>query len=561
MHGFDSPKELMRERTDISRDAYADPKRREAFKKLMESEGVVSGFEFQLTRKDGEQIWVSVNARVVRDAQGRTLYYEGTALDITEQKRAQENLQASEERYRDLVENSHEFIGTHDLNGLILSANQAGAVALGVKLEELVGHNICDFMAPEFDPQFDKYMKKVLTHGGTRDLMVIVTSSGERRIWEYYNSLRTEGVAEPIVRGIARDITEQRLAEKALRESEERYRELFENSRDAIYVHDLGGRYVSVNRAAELLSGFDRQEILGKHYSNFIAPRNLKNARESFCRKLDAPVETNYEAEVVCKNGHRIPVEISSRMIYREGHPVGVQGIARDITERRRAQQTLQNYSRRLLEVQEAERQNLSRELHDEIGQVLTAIRINLEWMRRSNLAVPEALPRIDDSIDAVDDAVKRVRELALELRPSLLDDLGLASALRWYVDRFAVRTGIDAQFAGDTQGTNHIPHEIETAAFRIVQEALTNVARHSFATRVSIDISQPKAKLHLEVSDNGIGFDPDAILNGKKSATALGLRGMQERALAVNGDINIISQPRAGTQILLTVPLKKTSR
>ena len=219
-------------------------------------------------------------------------------------------------------------------------------------------------------------------------------------------------VAEPKYREMFENIQAQ------LKASEERYRELFENSRDAIYVHDLGGRYISVNRAAELLSGFDRQEILGRHYSNFIAPRNLKNARESFCRKLDAPVETIYEAEVVCKNGHRIPVEISSRMIYHEGHAVGVQGIARDITERKRSQQTLQDYSRRLMEVQEAERQNLSRELHDEIGQALTAIRINLEWIRRSIKTAPEALPRIDESIEAVDDAVRRVRELALQLRP-----------------------------------------------------------------------------------------------------------------------------------------------
>ena len=561
MHGFDSPEELMRERTDISRDAYADPNRRETFKKLMESEGVVSGFEFQLTRKDGERIWVSVNARVVRDAQGRTMYYEGTGLDITEQKRAQEKLRASEERYRDLVENSHELIGTHDLRGLILSANPATAAALGLPLDGVVGKNILDFLAPEFAEGFHENMERVKADGGSRGLMVMITSSGERRIWEFYNSLRSDGIAEPIVRGIARDITEQRLSQKALRESEERYRELFENSRDAIYVHDLGGRYVSVNRAAELLSGFDRQEILGKHYSNFISPGNLKNARENFCRKLDAPVETSYEAEVVCKNGHRIPVEISSRMIYRDGDPIGVQGIARDITERKRAQQALQNYSRRLMEVQEAERQNLSRELHDEIGQALTAIRINLEWIRRFNIAAPEALPRVDESIDAVDDAVKRVRELALELRPSLLDDLGLASALRWYVDRFAVRTGINARVVGDIPRTDHIPHEIETAAFRIVQEALTNVARHSFATRVSVDISQSNRELHLEVYDNGIGFDSDAVLNGHSAAAALGLRGMQERALAVNGDINIVSQPRAGTHILLGVPLANKIR
>ena len=248
-------------------------------------------------------------------------------------------------------------------------------------------------------------------------------------------------------------------------------------------------------------------------------------------------------------------------MIYHEGHAVGVQGIARDITERKRAQQTLQDYSRRLMEVQEAERQNLSRELHDEIGQALTAIRINLEWIRRANIAPSEALPRIDESIDAVDDAVRRVRELALELRPSLLDDLGLASALRWYIDRFALRTGINAQVVGDIQRTNHIPHEIETAAFRIVQEALTNVARHSFATHVSTEISQRNGELHLKVYDNGIGFDSDTILNGKSIAVALGLRGMQERALAVNGDISISSQPRAGTHIMLAIPLKNTLR
>ena len=113
---------------------------------------------------------------------------------------------------------------------------------------------------------------------------------------------------------------------------EERYRELFENCRDAIYVHDLTGRYILVNRAAEELSGYQRDEILGKHYSNFVAPRHLKEARENFCLKLDVPIETTYEAEVVCRNGARIPVEVSSRMIYENGEAVGVQGTVRDIT-------------------------------------------------------------------------------------------------------------------------------------------------------------------------------------------------------------------------------------
>src|ERR1043165_7299175 len=209
--------------------------------------------------------------------------------------------------------------------------------------------------------------------------------------------------------------SEEGLWEKALRESEERYRDLFEHSRDAIYVHDLTGRHTSVNRAAELQSGFSREEILGKHYSNFISPQNLKDARENFCRKLDVPVETIYEAQIVCKDGRRVPVEISSRIIYRDGHPVGVQGIARDLSERKQAQQALQNYSRRLTEVQRAQWQNVPRELQNQIGESLIAIRTNVEWLRRANFAGAEGQPKIDESIDLLDDVIGRVRELGLE--------------------------------------------------------------------------------------------------------------------------------------------------
>src|SRR3989440_6798569 len=137
--------------------------------------------------------------------------------------------------------------------------------------------------------------------------MVVQTSSGERRVWEYYNSLRTEGLTEPIVRGVARDITEQRQAAQALSESEQRYRELFENSRDAIYVHDLSGRYVSVNRAAETLSGYRRGEINGQQFSNFLAPVKLKDVLKKLCRKLDDTRENAYEVEIITRGRHRVP--------------------------------------------------------------------------------------------------------------------------------------------------------------------------------------------------------------------------------------------------------------
>lgn len=561
MHGFDSPEELIRRRTNISRDAYVDPTRREEFTQVLETRDLVRGFEFELRRKDGTTIWVSTNARAVRDEHGAIQYYEGTAQDITERKKAQEELSASEERYRDLVESSHEFIGTHALDGLILSANKTAADALGVNLEDFVGkRKIQDLLAPEFRFEFDQYMSKLLENGASTGLMMVVASSGERRLWEYYNSLRTEGVAQPVVRGIARDITEQRMAERALRESEERYRELFENSRDAIYVHDLQGRYVSVNRAAEELSGYPREEILGKHYSNFVLPKYLKTVRENFCLKLDVPLETTYETQILCKDGTRKPVEVSSRIIYKNGQPQGVQGTARDITERKRAQRALQSYSRRLVNAQEAERESIARELHDEIGQALTAISINLEWIHRSGAVQESAVPRVRESIGVIEDALRQVRDLSFELRPSLLDDLGLAAALRWFAEHHSSRTGIATEVIDELPESNRIHRAVETACFRIAQEALTNVARHSGATQAFITLKlEAKLFLRMTITDNGRGFSPSGPAPNGRAPLALGLRGIEERALAVGGRVKISSAPGNGTEVSLLVPIAST--
>jgi PAS domain S-box-containing protein len=434
MHGFDSPEELIAERTDITRDAYVDPTRREEFKRILEANGFVNAFEFELARKDGGTIWASVNARAVRDENDVIQYYEGTVRDITERKHS----------------------------------------------------------------------------------------------------------------------------EQALLESEERYRELFENSRDAVYVHDMTGRYVSVNRAAEELSGFSRTEILGKHYSNFIVPNYLKTARENFCRKLDIPLETTYEAKIVCKDGGRKSVEVSSRMIYRDGEPIGVQGTVRDMTERKMAQRALQHYSRRLVHAQEAERENIARELHDEIGQALTAITINLQWMQRSGAVNDIGQPRIRESIEVIDDALRRVRELSLELRPSMLDDLGLSAALSWYTSRYSERTGINAVVSGDLPRTINISRPIETACFRIVQEALTNAARYSRASRIDVNIEKQNGTLRMTIADDGVGFIVKDHLSAGL-ATALGLRGMKERALAVGGKLTINSEVGKGTQIMLLVPTPRS--
>jgi PAS domain S-box-containing protein len=351
-------------------------------------------------------------------------------------------------------------------------------------------------------------------------------------------------------------LVERKRAEVALRESEERYRELFENAKDAIYVHDLEGTYLKANRAAEELSGYTREEIVGHQYTEFIAEEHVNFVRKTFCAKLAQQGETSYEVDVIAKDGRRVPVEVSSRAIYENGQIVGVQGMARDITERKLAQDTLQMFSRQLIEAQEDERRRIARELHDQIGQILTAVKMNLHTVQRFNLAA-EAGSYVKDNIEAVDEALRLVRDLSIDLRPPVLDDLGLVTALGWYVDRYTQRTGLNVDIVAELPDPNErFSRELETACFRIAQEALTNVVRHASASKVALQLTRTAKTLTLVVKDNGVGFDLKSLRKRSPRTATLGLVSMQERAHAAGGTLEIDSTPSRGTRIRFIVPL-----
>ena len=352
-------------------------------------------------------------------------------------------------------------------------------------------------------------------------------------------------------------IAERKRAEIALRESEERYRELFENAKDAMYVHDLDGNYIRINRAAEELTGYNREEIVGHNFTEFIAHEHVKLVRQSFCPRLAKVGETSYEVDVIAKDGRRVPVEVSSRAIYENGVLVGVQGTARDITERKSAQDALQMFSRQLIEAQENERRRISRELHDQIGQILTAVKMNLYTVQQF-CKMSEAGSYVKDNIDAVDEALRLVRDLSVDLRPPVLDDLGLATALRWYVDRYLIRTGLNVEVVIDLPDPNErFSRDGETACFRIAQEALSNIARHAQATQVQVQLAKDENMLLLTVKDDGVGFDLDNLHKRAPRGATLGLVSMQERAHAAGGAIEIDSARSRGTEVRFTLPLE----
>jgi signal transduction histidine kinase len=219
----------------------------------------------------------------------------------------------------------------------------------------------------------------------------------------------------------------------------------------------------------------------------------------------------------------------------------------------RESEEAARTYLRRLIEVQECERRRISRELHDQVGQILTAVKMNLHSLHQI-CSAPEILSSIEDNMKVIDEAVDQVRDLSVDLRPLLLDDFGLVVAVRWYLDRQAKSCGVPADFTTRSLGEDdRFSSELETACFRIVQEAVTNVARHARASRISVVLERAGQDLILLVSDDGAGFDMKAL---RTSAATLGLRSMEERVQAVGGSITIESAPDVGTAISARFPI-----
>lgn len=558
MFGFDSAQEIIDIRTDIARQQYVDPERREELKRLLEENETIQGFEYEAYRKDGSKIFINTSVRAVRDEQGELLYYEGTAQDITERRRAEDALKKQTAALQKILDHLPLMIRLSGEDGRIHFVNRRWEHTLGWPLDEIRRNGT------------EIYFKMVPNeHERHRVLRFIKDATGE---WEDFRTELRDGriidtswavinLSDGASIGIGQDITERKRAEEALREAEQKYRELFENAKDAIYVHDLNGRYTSINKAAEALTGYSRDEILGKHFADMVAPEFVNEVRNNLCRKLRSEGETAYEIELIGKDGRRIPVEVNSRLIRKNGVAIGVQGTARDITERKLAEAALRRYSRRLIEAQEEERQRIARELHDQIGQILTAVQFNLHTVQRL-CPTSEAAAHVDDGIRVLDEALEQVRDLSLDLRPSLLDDLGLVPALRWYAGRHARRTGLRPEVSTDLPHPDaRFARDVETACFRIAQEALTNVARHAHASRVSVSLGMNEDNLLLVIDDDGAGFDAEVLKERASSAATLGFQGMQERAEAVGGSFKVTSAPSKGTQINASFPIRNGHR
>ncbi|MEW4569360.1 PAS domain-containing sensor histidine kinase [Tautonia sp. JC769] len=380
---------------------------------------------------------------------------------------------------------------------------------------------------------------------------------GSTRVWSFSSApLGRLNDGRRLMISMARDVTERRQAEDALRTSEERFRTLVESAPEGIFIQvDSRFRYVNTT-AVTLFGARDADELLGQEVVDWFDPAE----RESITRRIalinqHRQIAGRLERTIRRPDGRHVHSEVNAIPIEYRGES-GALVFIRDISDRKRAElqltessNSLRELTRRLLNLQEAERRSLARELHDQIGQGLTAIKMNLE----TALMRPEVLSvRLNDAKSLLDQTLDQVRNLSLDLRPALLDDLGLVPALNWYLDRFTERTGIETSLHVDPRELSVAPL-VATTCFRTAQEALTNVARHAKASRVALHLTHRAGRLNLEIRDDGVGFDP-------LQATGLGLIGMRERVEDAGGSLRIQSNAQAGTEIQLSFAQPNTT-
>ena len=387
---------------------------------------------------------------------------------------------------------------------------------------------------------------------------IVRRSDGAVRTWQSRGTLVVDEQGRPVkVTGTGQDITARIQLEDALA----RYAAVIESSEDAIITKTLTGTILSWNPGAERLYGYRAEEVEG-HPISILFPTERRDEWERTLDRVRRGEHVEHQETVrVRRDGSRVHVSVSVSPIKDPaGRVVGASSIARDITERRqvaealaRSRSQLQAFAGRLRSARETERTQIAREIHDELGQALTALKMDLFSLKRS---VPEPLrerllAKTDGMAALIDQMVDKVRTLASDLRPAVLDNLGLVAAIEWAVHQFGRRTGIRCLLDLPPE---QVPFEPErsTDIFRILQEALTNIARHAGATQVDIHLRATPGEVVLEVHDNGRGITECEIVDTR----SFGLLGMRERALSWGGEVGVHAAPQGGTSVTLCIPL-----
>jgi PAS domain S-box-containing protein len=451
-----------------------------------------------------------------------------------------------------------------DYDGRCVFANEGLVRLLGGKsVKEFLGAKVLSWFHPDSRARVEERRRRPHWDGREQPLLE------EQLVRRDGNAVEVEIATLPFMHEsraatlmIARDITRRSRALAALRDSENLFRQVVDSGMVGILFWDIHGNITHANSAFLNMLGFTHEDVLAGRvrWKDLTPPEYVSLDLKALEELEEKGVCTPYEKECVRPDGKRVAILIGGALL--QGSADSGVSFCLDITHRRiieqdrdrffhelqEAHDRLRLLSSRLVEVQEAERRRIARELHDEIGQELTALKLMLQ-----PTPVHDAAPA-EGALRSVDRLLSLVRDMSLELRPTMLDDLGLAPALHWQCDRHAALGRLRVRFRHRGVEGRRFPSDLETAAYRIVQEGLTNVVRHSGATEANVRLWANDERLTVQVEDRGHGFDADSALGAGRSS---GLSGMRERVALLGGHFFVDSTPNAGTQLTAELPLR----
>lgn len=564
----------------------------------MIAEGIPFEIEKRYIRKDGSVVWVNLGASVIRSREGKAQSSVAVVLDITERKRAAEALRESEERLRTMFAASRDGILVED-DERIVYVNKSYAQLFGYDApEELIGQHVSNIISTE---DVERMLKFGSRRGSGESVVSGYEFKGKRKdgtLVDVEASVSTSTVAgRAYITTMVRDITERKQAQEALRQAhdqlekrvaertaelarinetlqaeiderartEERLRDNEQRLKIAVQTGKLGLWELDLETGTLSCSDICKAhfglppEAEFSYDTLFAAVHPDDHARVGGAVEQALEKHTDYEAEYrnLWPDGSAHWIITRGRGSYgADGQPTRMIGVTLDITERKESEEARRRLLRQLVTAQEDERRRISRELHDQMGQHIVAIVLLVNSLKDFSRSEPATAAKFAQLEDVAQKLSLQVDTLAWKLRPTELDDVGLHAALRNYIGKWSKRYGLRADFHGVSLADERLASEIETAIYRIAQEALNNIIKHARATYVSLILERRGKHVFAIIEDDGCGFDVEGLSSAHAGQRRMGLLGMEERTALVGGTLHIESTPGAGTTIFVRIPL-----
>jgi len=524
----------------------------------------IDHFQTVRRRKDGSTLDLSLTISPVKDSAGRVIGASNVARDITHLKQIEQALRDSEERFRAIVETTPACVKVVAPDGTLQHMNSAGLAMVGAELAEtVVGKSVYDLIAPEDREKFRAFNERICRGDKAALEFDMIGLNGMRHHMETHAAPLHNPDGRIVQLAITHDVTERKRAELALRESEQRYRAVTDASPIMVWMSGLDKLCYYFNKGWLDFVGRTLEQESGNGWAENVHPEDFDRCLQIYVKSFDARQPFEMEYRLRHHTGeYRWITDHGTPRYAPDGIFEGYVGGCLDIHDQKEAADKARqaDVSLQLMKIQDEERRHIARELHDSAGQTLTVLGMSLAQLaQKSGRRSPEIASDVDKIQGTVQQLHREIRTASYLLHPPLLDENGLYSAINWYMDGLRERSdlGIRLEIPGDF---GRLPRDMELVIFRLVQECLTNVHRHSHSKTASIRIARESSQITLDIEDEGKGISPERLAEIRSGRSGVGIRGMQERLRQFEGTMNIDSGS-SGTRIFVTIPIPKTTR